>query len=139
MSSLLDVAVRRAGAGGFDRPVAVLAGAAAATMVSLMPIDVLQNLVLQSGLPDLLPAAEPPLGGKARAAFAAVAAVAGFLVAYAAMRLIGRGPNAARTSREEMDEWPRGATPAPRVRRRDLHPDAPVRAPLLRWLQGRAG
>jgi hypothetical protein len=131
MGSLLDVAVRRAGEGGFDKPMAALAGAGAAALVFLMPVDVLQNLVLDSGLPSILPAAEPPLGLKARALLAVLAGVVVFVGVYGVMRLLGRKPaRAPRPTPWVAEELPPMPEPAPRMRRRDLHPDAPVRAPI---------
>jgi len=134
MSSLLDVAVRRAGEGGFDKPVAILAGVAAGAMLFLMPVDVLQNLVIDSGLPAVFPPAEPPLGFKARALIAVAAAVIAFAATYGLMRLLGRKPAARPRPAVEEEFIPDPAffeEPAPRMRRRDLHPDAPVRAPLF--------
>lgn len=130
MSSLLDVAVRRAGNGGFDRPIAALAAGAAAAMLLLMPVDLLQDLVIESGLPNFFPPAVPPLGLKARVGFAVAAALIAFAMAYGVMRMIGRSPRqtASRLDRDEVG--PASVDQAPRMRRRDLHPDAPVRAPL---------
>ena len=127
--SLLEVAVRRAGEGGFDKPVAALAALAAGASLLLMPVDVLQTLVIDSGLPGIFPPAEPPLGFKARAVLALVAAVIAFGSTYGLMRLLGRAP-ARRPAPRETFEPAVFAEPAPRMRRRDLHPDAPVRAPL---------
>lgn len=128
MGSLLDVAVRRAGEGGFDKPVAALAGGASAALLMLMPADVLQTLVIDSGLPALLAAAEPPLGMKARLLLAAVAAAVAFAGIYGVMRLLGRKPS--RPARWGADETASRFEPAPRMRRRDLHPDAPTPAPI---------
>lgn len=128
MNSLLDVAVRRAGEGGFDKPIAALAGGAAAALVVLMPVDVLQNLVIDSGLPSLLAAAEPPLGMKARLLIAAVAAVLASGAVYGVMRMLGRKPSRPTRWGAVEDEMP--FEPAPRMRRRDLHPDAPMPAPI---------
>ena len=131
MGSLLDVAVRRAGEGGLDRPMAALAGAGAAALVFLMPVDVLQNLVLDSGLPSILSAAEPPLGMKARVLLAVLTGVLVFAGVYGVMRLLGRKPaRAPRPTPWVAEELPPMPEPAPRMRRRDLHPDAPVRAPI---------
>ena len=128
MGSLLDVAVRRAGEGGFDKPVAALAGGATAALLMLMPIDVLQNLVVDSGLPSLLAAAEPPLGMKAKLLIALVAAMIASGAVYGVMRLLGRKP--ARPTRWGAEEAETQFEPAPRMRRRDLHPDAPMPAPI---------
>jgi len=128
MGSLLDVAVRRAGEGGFDKPVAALAGGATAALLMLMPADVVQNLVVDSGLPSLLAAAEPPLGMKAKLLIALVAAVMASGAVYGVMRLLGRKP--ARPTRWGAEEAETPFEPAPRMRRRDLHPDAPTPAPI---------
>ena len=128
MGSLLDVAVRRAGEGGFDKPVALLAGGATAALLMLMPLDALQNLVIDSGLPFLLAAAEPPLGMKARLLLAGVGGVAAFAVIFGVMRLLGRKP--ARPTRWGAEDSDTRVEAAPRMRRRDLHPDAPTPAPI---------
>ena len=128
MGSLLDVAVRRAGEGGFDKPVAALAGGAAAALLLLMPVDALHNLVIDSGLPALLAAAEPPLGMKARLLLAGVAGAVAFAVIFGVMRLLGRKP--ARPTRWGAEDSDTRFEAAPRMRRRDLHPDAPTPAPI---------
>lgn len=128
MNSLLDVAVRRAGEGGFDKPVAALAGGAVAALAMLMPIDVLQSLVNDSGLPSLIAAAEPPLGMKAKLLIAVVAALATSGAVYGVMRLLGGKP--ARPVRWGSEESDVQLERAPRMRRRDLHPDAPMPAPI---------
>ncbi len=128
MNSLLDVAVRRAGEGGFDKPVAALAGGAVAALAMLMPVDVLQSLVNDSGLPSLIAAAEPPLGMKAKLLIAVVAALATSGAVYGVMRLLGGKP--ARPVRWGSEESGVPLERAPRMRRRDLHPDAPMPAPI---------
>lgn len=128
MGSLLDVAVRRAGEGGFDKPVAALAGGAAAALLMLMPVDALQNLVIDSGLPALLAAAEPPLGMKARLLLAGVTGLVAFAVIFGVMRLLGRKPQ--RPTRWGAEDSDPRFEAAPRMRRRDLHPDAPMPAPI---------
>lgn len=128
MNSLLDVAVRRAGEGGFDKPIAALAGGAAAALLVLMPLDVLQDLVIASGLPSLIAAAEPPLGLKAKLLLALVAAVVASGAVYGVMRMLGHKPS--RPTRWGVEDTDTQSERAPRMRRRDLHPDAPTPAPI---------
>lgn len=105
----------------------VAAGAAVITgaAVYLMPVELLQNAVIASGLPDVLPPLDPPLGGRARVGLALVAAGFAFgLVALLVRLFVGKA---------KPKQAPRPAadvTQAPRLRRRDRHPDAPARAPL---------
>jgi len=122
--SLLDVAIRRAGV-GVETWLAALAALATGAAVFLMPVGVLQEAVRASGMADLLPALQPPLGWKARMGLALLSAGSAFGTALLLMRIAGRVATAA-PRREEAEDAP----PVPRVRRRDRHPDAPVRAPL---------
>lgn len=130
MVSFIDKAMRRAGAGGLDLPVALLLGAAAALLVMLTPVGMLEELVLRSGLPGIFPAAEPPLGLRARIGFAGLAGMIGFGAAYALMRAIDRASGLFEDEETADDRAVAGTPPPPRVRRRDQHPDAPVRQPL---------
>lgn len=128
MATLVEAAMRRAGTGGLDLPVALLMGVAAGLAVAVAPVAILEQLVVASGLTDMAAAAQPPLGMKARVAFAAAAALIGFGIAYALMRGLDRASGwfePAAAARDDAEE-----APAPRVRRRDLHPDAPVRRPI---------
>jgi hypothetical protein len=111
-----------------DVGAAVLAAVGAAAAILLIPTDLLESIVLQSGLPSLLPAAEPPLGMTARLALAVVAAAVAGLAVFATMRLLARA--ASLFEEEDEEDGPVAATAQPRVRRRDQHPDAPARAPL---------
>lgn len=122
----------------------VAAGAAIVTgaAVYLMPIDLLQNAVIASGLPAVLPPLDPPLGSRAKIGLALV--VAGFafgLVALMVRLLVGKPKTkVSRTARlfeRKRDVKPKAVAPvaddapdAPKLRRRDRHPDAPARAPL---------
>lgn len=111
-----------------DVGAALLAALGAAAAIVLIPIDLLESVVSQSGLPSLLPAAEPPLGTTARLALAAVAAAIAGLAVFATMRLLARASSL--FEEEDEEDGPIPAPSRPRVRRRDQHPDAPVRAPL---------
>lgn len=105
-------------------PVAPLAalvlGAAAAAAVAVMPANVLEPLVSNSGLPAILSAAEPPLGTTARLALAGGAGAGTALLSWFALFLLlgTRGLTV-------------GKDAPVRVRRADAHPDAPPREPLL--------
>ena len=122
----------------------VAAGAAVITgaAVYLMPVDLLQNAVIASGLPSLLPPLDPPLGSRAKIGLALVAAGFAFgLVALLVRLLVGK-PKAKVSGTARLFERKRTAKPkpvaavaedapdAPKLRRRDRHPDAPARAPL---------
>ena len=107
---------------------AALLGAAAALGVLVMPVAVLESLVMDSGLPAELSAAEPPLGFTARAMLAAgaggIAALLGWFIAFI---LVGtRGLSVGNEGEAETE-----APHTPIIRRADAHPDAPPRPPLL--------
>jgi hypothetical protein len=114
------------GRNALDLPVAVLAGVAVAFVAFAMPGDLLTGLVSASGLPSVLAAAEPPLGLKARAGVGLAGALAAFVLVFALLRLLDRSgfekPRPEAAPPEEAD--------LPRLRRRDVHPDAPVRRPI---------
>lgn len=105
---------------------AALLGAVAALGVIAMPVPVLESLVMDSGLPAVLGAAEPPLGFTARAMLAggagAIAALIGWFMAFV---LVGtRGLSVGKAVEAEPSQ-------TPVIRRADAHPDAPPRPPLL--------
>jgi hypothetical protein len=109
-----------------DFGVAAVAAAAFGFVVYAMPGSLFEDLVIRSGLPDVLSAAQPPLGMKARAAVVGLAALIGFATIFALLRAVDRVPaKQARKPAAPVDE------DAPRVRRADAHPDAPSRRPLL--------
>lgn len=119
---------------GLSRPASLAAGAAvvAAVLAACIPLDTLGDLVMRSGLPAVLPAAEPPLHNTARAALAFAAAVCaggGMWIAVALLSAIT--PKRRRRSRAvDADVIELGDAGALQVRRADLHPDAPTRAPV---------
>lgn len=111
-------------------PLAPLAAAFLGTVAALgviaMPVQVLESLVMDSGIAAVIQAAEPPLGFTARALLAggagAVAATLGWFLAFV---LVGtRGVSVGKDIDGE-------APHAPILRRADAHPDAPPRPPLL--------
>jgi hypothetical protein len=100
--------------------VALFLGGAAAAGVAVMPAPALEGLVMDSGLPAILSAAEPPLGLTAKLALAGGTGVAVALVVWFFLFIL-LGTRGLSVGKE-----------APvRVRRADAHPDAPPRAPLL--------
>lgn len=109
-------------------PASIAAFAAAAVIAAallLVPARLLEAAVVASGLPALIPAAEPPLGHTARLALAIVGGTGGGAATWFAIAALLAGP------------LPRlrplaGTQPllAPILRRADAHPDAPARAPL---------
>ena len=109
---------------------AALAAGSLGFLVFAMPEQVFSDLIAGSGLPAYLPAAEPPLGLKAR--IAVIAAVA--LLVFALVLLLLRGVDrlSARPARAGAQPQPNeDEAEAPRLRRADTHPDAPARRPLL--------
>lgn len=109
-----------------DVAVATLAGLAVAFVAFAEPAEILDNLVALTGLPSLLAAATPPLGGTARIAIAVIGGGVAFGIAFAVLRWLDRfaRPSARPILNVEPDEE------TPRLRRRDLHPDAPPVRPI---------
>lgn len=107
---------------------AVAVGLATAAAFALIKDTTLDRLVMASGLPAVIAAAEPPLGFTARAVLITLGGgFMGLLAWFALSPLLGgkrftwQFPGA---GREEVDA-------VPVLRRGDAHPDAPPRAPLF--------
>jgi len=115
------------GRNAFDMPVAALAALAVAFVAFAMPADLLGRLVSTTGLPHLLAAAEPPLGLKARGGIGFVGAIAAFGFVLMTMRMLDRS---ARKRPRPEPEASVAEEERPRLRRRDLHPDAPICRPI---------
>jgi hypothetical protein len=107
--------------------IGIATGVVLAIGFALVPVEILERLVLASGLPTVVAAAEPPLGVTARLVLILIGGgFAGFLTWFALFPLIGhRAFRFGGADRHEME-----AT-IPVVRRADAHPDAPPRAPLF--------
>ncbi len=118
--------LRGSGRNALDVPVAALAGLAVAFLAFAAPAGLLAELVGASGLASIIPAAEPPLGLKARLGIGAGGAVLVFAIAFLLLRWLDRFGT--RRTEEAEDAL---IMETPRLRRRDIHPDAPARAPLL--------
>ncbi len=109
--------------------VAVVAGGLAALGVAMIPVPALEALVMDSGLPSILAAAEPPLGLTARLAVALGTGVfVGALMWLSAFILLGSRGLTIGGEAEQVDP---ADVPVPVLRRADAHPDAPPRPPLL--------
>ncbi|WP_343527744.1 hypothetical protein [Sphingomonas sp.] len=111
---------------------ALIGGAIAVFLVLLVLLTPgwrLDMAVTQSGLADLLAAAQPPLGIKARLMLALATGFGGGAVAWAATYLLW-GPDGLMARRKPVAE-DGGEDYVPSVRRSDRHPDAPPRRPLL--------
>ena len=114
------------GRGWLNPALAGLAAVAVGFSIFAMPNALFSGLVAQSGLPDILAAAQPPLGMKARGA----AVAAGVILVFAAVViLLGALDRLSRRPKRKPAASPNFDTP--KVRRADAHPDAPTRAPLL--------
>lgn len=128
---------------------AIAVGACVALACMVMPSSVLEAMILDSGVPALLPAAEPPLGWTARTALAMIAGGGASAAAWLAAFLLlgGEGIVSIPLSLPRLPDgralarWIGRLRPArtvadadasvPVLRRADAHPDAPARAPLL--------
>jgi len=132
----LEAAAKGVSRSALDVPMAAFAAMALAFVAYAVPEDILTGLVQSSGLASILPAAEPPLGTTARLMLGAVCAALGFAIVYALMRLIDRASKPSRPRRKparpaEDVEPDLAEAEAPRLRRWDVHPDAPSRRPIF--------
>jgi hypothetical protein len=114
---------RGAGRNALDLPVAGLAALAAAFACFAVPQDILSRAVVATGLPSILSAAQPPLGLTARVVLAVGGAAIVFGLVFLLLRLLDRSGMSA-GAKEDAEPAP------PRLRRRDVHPDAPTPRPI---------
>jgi len=98
-------------------PAALLAAGAVAFLAAISPDWRVERLVGTTGLGSVLPAARPPLGDTARLLLALVGAGLTFVLVWTGLRAL-----------EPRDQLPAGY---PAFRAKDLHPDAPLRRPIL--------
>ncbi|WP_408589056.1 hypothetical protein [Novosphingobium sp.] len=114
-------------------PVAAALWCAALFGLSSLAVSgrVFEAIVVRTGLPAILPPAAPPLGVTARLLLAlllaAVGAGLGLGFALLARRRMGRGAERAGFADAPSAKF----DPVVRLRRRDAHPDAPPRRPLV--------
>lgn len=109
-------------------PLARFAGVAAAlittAMIALIPVGTLETLILRSGVPAVLAAAEPPLGFTARIVMILLGGtIAGLIFWLGTFLLVGDRSVVVGGSRRDGN--------IPVLRRADAHPDAPAREPLF--------
>jgi len=110
----------------FDLALAGFAGAAFLFAAFWLPEWRLTQLALASGLADIFPPAQPPLGFTARVALALLAG----LVAFAGSLLLLKIADRPRVKKRDFTEADFEPEPI-RLRRADAHPDAPARRPLV--------
>lgn len=95
-----------------------IAGLIIAALILMTPNELFEAAVTALGIPNLIPAATPPLGANARIFTALILALAVGLAAWIVLSMyLGRTG--------------RGDGSLPRYRRADMHPDAPLRRPLF--------
>lgn len=108
--------------------VAGVLGGAVALCALAVPMPVLEALVMDSGIPAVLAAAEPPLGFTARAGIALAGGGVVALFSWFALSVLV-GARGVTIGGAETPDFHAVATPV--LRRADAHPDAPPRPPLL--------
>ena len=108
--------------------IAGVLGGAVALGVLVVPMPALEGLVMGSGLPAILAAAEPPLGFTARFIMAFGAGASAALFSWFALFVLLGSRTVTIGDGEEIDP---DAVLTPVLRRADAHPDAPPRPPLL--------
>ncbi|MFA6117221.1 MAG: hypothetical protein WC729_24700 [Sphingomonas sp.] len=106
--------------------VAAVIGGVIALVFALIPTGLLEDLVIDSGIAAVIPAAEPPLGVTARAVLILAAGGGTALIAWFGLFLL-LGDRAIVVQKSASAD---GDEAAPVLRRADAHPDAPARRPL---------
>lgn len=120
-----------------DLPLAAVAALAVGFAAFVMPEGLLSRIVEASQLPSILSAAQPPLGTTARAGVSAAAALATFGTVFMLLRMLGGSARKVPKRQAARDHAPMfevdevDHTSTPRLRRADVHPDAPARRPIL--------
>ena len=116
-----------AGKPTLDAAMAGLAALSVGFVMFAMPDDIFSGLVTSSGIPAIVPAAQPPLGQTARLAAVLVAAVLAFAAVFGLLRALGRAPAKGKSRGKPVEV----SGDPPRLRRADAHPDAPSRRPIF--------
>lgn len=116
-------------------PVAPLGGAAlgliTAIAFALIPGEILDRLVLRSGIAAIIAAAEPPLGMTARIVLALMGGGTIALLVWFALFLILGSRTLVLGGEVVADADPDNGDSVPVLRRADAHPDAPSRRPVF--------
>lgn len=110
--------------------IAGVLGGAVALGVLVVPMPVLEGLVMDSGLPAVIAATEPPLGFTARSIMALGAGASVALFSWFAVFVL-LGSRTLTIGDGEETDLDLDVVPTPVLRRADAHPDAPPRPPLL--------
>jgi hypothetical protein len=109
---------------------ALLGAGAVGFVFYAMPDALFAEAVARSGLPEVLPAAQPPLGLTARIAAAAGGAILTFVAIWFLLRAL-----APKKPQPKQKPGPVEFEIAPpKLRKADAHPDAPARRPLFAGL-----
>ncbi|MDT8759675.1 hypothetical protein MZO42_13295 [Sphingomonas psychrotolerans] len=108
--------------------VAGVLGGVVALAALAMPTPVLESMIMASGLPAIVSAAEPPLGLTARLLFALGSGGLVALFGWFGLSLLLTDRTIGFETPESHDF---DAVATPVIRRADAHPDAPPRPPLL--------
>lgn len=115
------------GSSALDPLMAGFAAGAVAFIIYAMPQGRFEDAVALSGLPLIIPAAGAQLGIMARIAAMVVAGIGGFVLVWLVLRALSKPAARSQIKSEpvEIEMAP------PRLRRADMHPDAPSRRPIL--------
>ncbi|MGP1283484.1 MAG: hypothetical protein ACTS1X_10950 [Parasphingopyxis sp.] len=111
-----------------------VSGLIVAALILMTPNPWFEAFIVETGLPGLVSAAEPPLGARARIVFALIAAFVVTLGAWIALTAIVGRKLRTGTRFAMPDEAGEGSSlprRAPSLRRADAHPDAPYRRPIM--------
>ncbi len=116
-------------------PVAPLGGAALGLMTAiafaLIPGEILDRLILRSGIAAIIAAAEPPLGMTARIVLALMGGGTVALLGWFALFLVLGSRTLALGGEALAPADPDTGDSVPVLRRADAHPDAPSRRPVF--------
>ncbi|WP_299323569.1 hypothetical protein [Parasphingopyxis sp.] len=113
-----------------------VSGLIVAALILMTPNPWFEAFIVETGLPSVLGAAQPPLGARARIVFALVAALIVTSAAWVILSFIlNRKQRAAAEAdyhAEDFDETQeRYGSRAGALRQADAHPDAPYRRPIM--------
>ena len=111
---------------------ALLGAGAVGFVFYAMPDALFAEAVAVSGLPQVLPAAQPPLGLTARIAAAAGGAVVTFAAIWFLLRALA--PKKPKPKQKQKQGPVEIEIAPPKLRKADAHPDAPSRRPLFAGL-----
>ncbi|MGP1352215.1 MAG: hypothetical protein ACTS1Z_02735 [Parasphingopyxis sp.] len=112
-----------------------VSGLIVAALILMTPNPWFEAFILETGLPSVLGAAEPPLGARARIVFALVAALIVTSAAWLVLSFILNRKQRDADSEDYAAEFGETEEPsgfrAGTLRRADAHPDAPYRRPIM--------